>query len=660
MVDKKQETKSQSSNKGSNSKKQGRGRGKGFKPSQPKKDSDTPRINADNARVDKVEDAIEADSKKPNANKIEDFSGNPELMRAVSSLPQFTILGTPVSSNSAFRVPGIMSIYWTPNYGNERVPLAWNMAWKQAFAYMVHANSRNYSKDFTDYAIATHAAIEVFAAIEDARRVYGVAKAYTEQNFYLVENLINALGFNPESIRANLSDMWADINDLIVATKDLWVPNVFPILSRYLDYNTYVYTDAPGQRSQTYVYVRRFYYQFSATGNDQGGCLIRARVPVYDSTGIMSEEHVTGWKVFDRYPVSRSSGVVNRYATLYTWPEFKAMIKSMISAIVNQQDLGNMYGNMMNAYGPDKCFALQAMDPSYTVVPTMNAEIMAQIENLNVCDAVPYGFGQIQGSTSVGTATGPSLIQFYTRTTLAANEGKVYVPTVAGGEVSVLNFHTTEQPSNAFIVEATRMKTASLIIDQRMVVSMENATQTQTLNDDDDDLYYKQRMYIPDAGSYNYLLGGDPSYVYVPYTAGSEMITGICIWQKTSVRIAAGFTMSDLNPIDVTKLFGATYGGSWSESDLTKLGLLMAFDWHPFTVRASNTIATANLPSTQSTYGTAPTSGSTTSLTSWSDGFGDYDNYSTINRMELRRLNDACFYSLFGIPQSGFDHKYLA
>lgn len=657
MVDKTKKT--QNTGK-SNSNKAGRGRGKGFKPGQPKKDSDTPRINADNARLDKVEDAIEADSKKENANKIEDFSGNPELMRAVSSLPQFTILGTPVSSNSSFRVPGIMTMYWAPNYGNERIPLAWNQAWKQSFAYMVHANSRNYSKDFTDYAIATHAAIEVFAAIEDARRVYGVAKAYTEQNFYLVEDLINALGFNPESIRANLSHMWADINDLIVKTKDLWVPNVFPILSRYLDYNTYVYTDAPGQRSQTYVYVRRFYYQFSATGNDQGGCLVRARVPMFDNTGIQDVEHVNGWKVFDRYTVSRSTGVVTRTPVLYTWNEFKLMIESMINSIVNQQDLGNMYGNMMNAYGPDKCFALQAMDASYTVLPSMNAEIMAQIENLNVCDAAPLGFGQIQGSMSTATATGPSLIQFYARTTLSGNENKVFVPTVAGGEVSVLNFHTTEQPSNAFIVEATRMKTASLIIDQRMVVSMENALQAQNLKDTDDDLYYKQRMYIPDAGAYNYLLGGDPSFVYVPYTAGSELITGICIWQKSSVAIQAGFAMSDLRPVDVTKLFGSIYGGTWSEGDLTKLGLLMAFDWHPFTSRITNTIATANLPGNASTYGTVPTTGSSTSLTSWSDGFGDYDNYSTINRQELRRLNDACFYSLFGIPQSGFDHKYMA
>lgn len=659
MVDKDKKQTNNKNGKGSNNKSGGRGRGKGFKPGQPKKDSDTPRINADNARIDKVEDTIEADSKKENANKIEDFSGNPELMRAVSSLPQFTILGTPVSSNSNFRVPGIMTMYWVPNFGNERVPISWNQAWKQAFAYMVHANSRNYSKDFTDYGIATHAAIEVFAAIEDARRVYGVAKAYTEQNFYLVENLINAMGFNPESIRTNLSRMWGDINDLIVKTKDLWVPNVFPILSRYLDYNTYVYTDAPGQRSQTYVYVRRFYYQFSATGNDQGGCLIKARVPVYDVTGLQDVEHVTGWKVFDRYPVNRTSGTIYRQPITYTWQEFKAMIESMINAIVNQQDLGNMYGNMMNAYGPDKCFALQAMDPSYTVLPTMNAEIMAQIENLNVCDAVPEGFGQIQGSTSVGSATGPSMIQFYSRSTLAGNENKVFVPTVAGGEVSVLNFHTTEQPSNAFIVEATRMKTASLIVDSRLVVKSESTAQ-QNLDPDDDDLYYKQRMYIPDAGTYNYLLDGDTSPVYVPYTAGSEMVTGVCIWVKTGVRVNAGFVMSDLAYRDITSFFGSTYGSATSTSQLDNLGYLMAFDWHPFTVNTTNIIPTANLPGSNSTFGTVPTQDSSLSLVTWVSGYGDYDNYSTINRQELKRLNDACFYSLFGIPQSGFDHKYMA
>lgn len=185
-----------------NNKNKSRGKGgkPGFKPlrEQPRKDSDDPRINLDNARESKVAKDIERDSKKSNANDISEFNKNPELLKSAASLPFASITGLPLQvTNGVKSVSGIMVMPYEPGLMGYDTQSAMNKAFQQIYSFVVHANSRNYKYEYTDLAMYTLAGIELFTAISEAIRVYGTAKAYTEENLYYGDAVIAALGFLP-------------------------------------------------------------------------------------------------------------------------------------------------------------------------------------------------------------------------------------------------------------------------------------------------------------------------------------------------------------------------------------------------------------------------------------------------------------------------------
>lgn len=602
----------------------------GFKPEQPRKDSGSRRINADNARVDRVADAIEADSKKPSANKIEEFNKNPELLKSSSSLPFSSILGEQIFSHpNSGTVPGIMTIYWTPSMGNGSYPEAWNKSAQEIFAYMVHANSRTYAQDYTDYSIAMLAGSEIFSAIEDARRVYGVMKSFTEANSYLVDNLVTAMGFNPKDIRRNLSNMWNDINDMIVATKDVWIPNVCPLFERYLDFNTYVYTDAPGERSQIYVFVRKQYFMYSGIASDQGSMLLPALYPTY-----ISQDNTTEWGPWKN--LNRSST-----SDLLTWAQFRQMVYNMIKNLLGAQDIGRMYGNMMNAYGPDKILALQVMTNDYVVHPVYNAERLMQIENLTVSSMWPMGFGQIQGvsSSAINVAAGPTLVQLwpYDEKTASATPNRLTAPPV--GE-SLLNVHVASQPSPEAIMEATRLKTQGFDF-----INATSINSSDLFYNADNISYFNNNEWA----TYKEETGNIVLYRnYVPRVSGSEIVTGVTIWSKTTsstdITPFSEVTPEDINCNIITNGSGAT---SITTALFYQMMRLMAFDWHPFVYQIFFNNGSAG--ASQNRY----------NLTTTVNTYGDFDNYTVVNIEELRKMSNAAFYSLWGIPQSAFDHKYL-
>lgn len=595
--------------------KNGSGRNKdGFKVTdrrgQPRKDNNTRRINADNTRLDKVADVIEADSAKPSANAIEDFNRNPELLRAAASIPFSSILGDQLFYRTTENntVPGILSLLWDPNMGSGEVPLAWNKASSEIYSYIVHANSRTYAQDHTDYNIGMLAGSEVFCAIQTAKRVYGVMKSYKEENAYLVDSLVRSLGFNPKDLRRHLSDIWNDINDMTVAASDIWIPNVIPLFSRWLDKCSYVYTDAPGDRSQMYVFVRRHFFMFSGTGSEQGSCLVQAPIPISNFDPINPT-----WENFDAYKAIAE--------TPYTWKQFKAMIYNMIEALTGSQDRGKMYGNIMNAYGKDRMMVLEPMTPDYAVYPVFNAEILMQIENVQPVHRSPIAFAQTQGSRgSIATVTGPLLIPIYRpkyREGVVASD--VYLP-----DESVVNMHIPGQPTPEAIVEATRLKAAGLQF-------------TQVFTSDE---FFNYKKVYSVNGEY---CGVEPGYMhfdeqldFIPITAGSEIVTNIFMWKKVP-----GSIFTEAQP---TELEMVSEGDPDKPLDVLSL---MAFDWHPFYYRITSfALDNENRPAT--------------GLTVTDEAYGDYDNYTILDVGALDKLNTMCFYSLWGIPQSGFDHKYLA
>lgn len=625
MANKTSKTTTKTNNPKDNGKKIGqRGKGKGFNPrrGQPRKDSDSKRVDFDNTRVDKfdkdVGKDVEQGSKDESRNDISDFNRNPELLKAAASIPFASITGDALTDGTGYTVPGVLTLVYNPCFGTEQYPQAWNRAYQQIYSYVVHANSRNYAQDYPDYALFMQAGQEVFAAISDAVRAYGVMKSYTEPNFYLVEGLLLAMGWDPYDLRKNLSQMWFDINDMILNTKDIWVPNVMPLLNRMINLNSYVYTDAPGERSQMYVYVRDHYYALSGTGSEHGTSLVPAYYTTYDSEGTPT------YTTFERCSMVSSAGsatVLSDDLTVHTWEEFRSMVYNMIERLQAQQDRGMIYGNLMNAYGSEKIFALSPIDVNYQVKPVYNAEILMQIENITTCeDKWPRVFSQYQNAND-NPDLGPQLVtQWYSYV-----DGDDDPVSGAGPTDKVLlNMHIAEQPSPEAIVEATRMQCVGTVWAPGFKDSSTFDTKTGL-----------------------WTVAGSPGYIYRPYTCGSELVRGIFYSYNTMFSQSG----APIKPVVETvrlrqyqsfafRPVGSTVGVSrvidWLE--------LMAFDWHPFMYNYTVNPGTPSLGEYKTNFVYA---------------FGDFDNYTVLNAYEHKKLDDMCFYSLFGLPQSGYNHKYL-
>lgn len=513
---------------------------KGFKPSykgkQGRKDSSSKRVNFDNERVRKfdehVEDAIENGSKGKGANDITDFNRNQELLKSAGSLPFATILGNKNLGDGSTKsaVPGIMTYVYNATYAaTDASNTVSNKAFQQLFSFIVHANSRTGAYEYTDDAMYCMAGIDVFAAIAEATRVYGTIMHYSEQNMYLADALVEAMGFIPEDIRRNRGQMWFDINNLIMQTKQIWIPDVMPILQRYIRLNSYIYTDAAGERSQIYVPVRQSYYMLSEIGNTNGTCLAPALIEVNNN-----------WEQFRRQNNPMSGPTFQSV----TWDQFKTMIQNMIDQLVASQDRGTIYGDILKAYGADKIYAMPSISADYIVIPQYNAEVLMQIENITVSPNYEVtGFTQNHDNN----------VLRFTPVWSQYDAGTTDAPTVRGmATTQVLNTHIASQPTPEAIMIATRLKSGG-INGNKKVNTWLNLTPTAYPNEAGWVTASTQTANLP-----------------IPSTVGSELCIGI--WTIRMMQISGVTETSRLyqqvNVTDVTE-----------EAALMDL---MAFDWHPF------------------------------------------------------------------------------
>lgn len=416
--------------------------GKTVKREQPKKDSSSKRLNYDNVRKSKfqsdVEHALQSLPGGSNPNDISWYSRNTELLLSAGSLPFASVLGAPVildfhrNSQDDFVpevIPSIMSILWKPSLGHlvddgiTTPSYAINQAAKAIYSNVVHANSRNYTYEYQDLMILILGGAQVFAAIASAARAYGLAKTYQENNLSMPDDLLTALGFIPSNIRANLAQIWFDINELIAKTQQIWIPNVMPVLKRWFWMNTTVFKDAQSSLSQVYTFVQSAFWQYNETITETGGGLV---------------------------PVTYSGRMFMPGAEAYNWSTWKAVIDQMINALINSEDRGIIMGDLLNCYGKDNLYAMAPIPVDFRIEPEYSPEVLSQIENLTICPTSAW-CGVVQTEEGLYEVTE----QFVENSTSSAVLGSA----LAQPTRSVLNFHFPTQPTPADIMIATRLKT---------------------------------------------------------------------------------------------------------------------------------------------------------------------------------------------------------
>lgn len=561
---------------------------------QGRKDSRDPRVNFDNERESKFVRQFEkrgmrADA-SANPNDISWYSRNPELLKSAASFPFSSVLGQNQWAGSNAYVPGIMVLPFTFTYGCPLsasntdglatdaawYPEALNQAGKSMYSFLVHANSRNYTYEYQDLMMIVCAGIQVFAALAHVVRAYGIAKTYSEKSIYKPEAYLRAMGFDPIDFRNNLSQIWFDINQLIAQTTQIWIPSEMPLIKRWIWMCSSVFTDADSALGQTYVFVPRYFHQYNETASSNGGFLEPATYPVSD----------TQWNTFDVF--GNNTG--------HQWNDWKAMIQHMINRLVSSEDRGIMFGDILNAYGADRIFALPPVDVNVRIEPVFNPEVLTQIENATISNTYCLGITQDSiGLTPImsGPGTGNNSI---------LQQG-------IAPDKPVLNFHQLNTPTPEQIVIATRLQCAG-------TYTVETGYITTNPSEEGKPSYGKSNQDV----------------VCMPMSYGSEIIHSIWFVVKDS-STTSGWALRQYPYASAT----TSYEGPFTSSQVRAVcGDYLSFDWAPFIYWLERPTST---PVTTGTL-----------LGRVVTAYGDYDNYTILDYYELAKLHQMALMSELGLP----------
>lgn len=286
------------------------------------------------------------------------YGKNPELLKDAASINTSNISGDPILidttpqiiyTDRALATPGICALEIRPSIGHTQgSSKAVNMAAKNIYSFVRHANSGAANYDAPDLMMAILAADQVFSMLAHAIRVYGTAMVYNQKDRYTPEALINAMGFDFTDVMNNLANYRYRINQLIAQASVIWVPSNMPVVARHFWMYSNIYRDSEDDKAQYYLMVPASTWKFEPAQSTSGSSL---------------------------------SPIEFDYTNPRTFGSFLNTIQEMLKPIVEDEDMGIMFGDLLKAYGKDNLFSLNMIEDSYTVLPVYNREVLSQIHN---------------------------------------------------------------------------------------------------------------------------------------------------------------------------------------------------------------------------------------------------------------------------------------
>lgn len=309
----------------------------------------------------------------------------------VSQADWISTAGSPITVRNSFTVsansvPGVMSLITGICPGlstNYRSPI--NLAAQNIYSFVRYANSgaRNYSPE--DLMLYMFALDSAYACWNTLKRLYGIARAYSQSNWYLPKIVVEGMGFNYNDVKAHLADLRLYINTAAARLSSFCVPASMPIFVRHSWMFSNIWADASNPKAQLYQFVPLYFFKYSETTNPKGGELIAQPFSTWVSDSTQYSSHMA--------------------PTLQTVDWAIEYLNGLIDALHQSEDIGVMSGDILKAYGQGSLFKVTAVPEDYTVTPVYNEEVLNQIHNATViCDTFHNG-GTMAGSTSVFNIT---------------------------------------------------------------------------------------------------------------------------------------------------------------------------------------------------------------------------------------------------------------
>lgn len=299
------------------------------------------------------------------------YAKNPQLLKDAASLAfsnrtgDYMDFGVTNASQATGAIPGIMALEWVPSVGTitntdgSGTPIldntdAINCAAKNIYSFVRHANSGASNYDAPDLAMAIVAADSVFSMIAHAIRAYGLMRVWDQKNRYVPKAMLSAVGISGLGDDYSLADFRYDINYCIAKSSVIWVPSNLTFITRHFWMNSNVYKDGDNPKSQLYVYRQVGWWKFSGTFFAEG-------------SGCMAQGYVS----------SSTGGSINPM----TAKELIAVINDLLDPIIEDEDLGIMFGDILKAYGKENIYSINEIAEDYTVLPVFSKEVLMQIHN---------------------------------------------------------------------------------------------------------------------------------------------------------------------------------------------------------------------------------------------------------------------------------------
>lgn len=320
-------------------------------------------------------------------NDISWYSRYPNLLAAAGSFPypnrpgmtlqlgQFTDPSDATKTyNRNFTIPGVMVLDWLPTIGNSATATdPASVAAKEFYARVRTAYSSDLAVDAPDFLVYIMALDSLFSYIAWLKRLYRVLTAWTPDNYVLPDVLLTAMGLKYKDIvnlRANKTQLWQCINELVLQSRKFTCPAVMDIFNRHYWMSDNVYTDEMSINSQFYMFNLR-------------------AVLKYADLQIDTEGHTASGLQCTPLPNCSQTGRLQQDA--FGPIDFYNFGLSLIEALVAWDDAYTIIGYLGRAFQGTPNFVVDELPIDQPFTPQYVPEVLMQIENSRTI----YGAGAI-------------------------------------------------------------------------------------------------------------------------------------------------------------------------------------------------------------------------------------------------------------------------
>lgn len=269
---------------------------------------------------------------------------------------------------SNYSVPGIMTGILVPTCGkslNATSPV--NIAARNIYSYVRHANSGHTNYDSPDLMLYLLAMDSVYTFLSWCRRLYGIMSLYSPVNRYLPEALVTAQGVNFKSVMDDLANFRYRLNLAIKKVGSFVVPASMAYMARHQQMISGLYYDGKSPKAQIYQYTLGYVYKYVETSASKPGYL--EPVYVYSSPGSLTATDI--YNIMD----------------------------ALINPISASEDCGIMGGDIYKAFGDSGVVKLDWTLDNYSVIPEYNEEMLSQFQNATVTGPVLRSFAHDSSKT---------------------------------------------------------------------------------------------------------------------------------------------------------------------------------------------------------------------------------------------------------------------